>query len=460
MSVRSIQIGFQSGERRRPLSRFFLATLFLPAVSPTHGGDPASPTFHRDIAPIFRERCEGCHSGDRPKGKLSLSSFAELRAGGKKGDPVAPGDTGKSLLYQLITAQKKPVMPPEKEGPLERIQIERIRLWIESGCPEGEPIVEVKSVEPPIYRRPPVVRALRFDATGARLFVSAYREILLHRVDAAVDWPEARLVGEAEEIQALELAAKGEQLWAWGGSPGRFGSVQIWQIESRKLLRSFRVGRDTLFGGALSADGTRLLAVGADRSLRLLDAETGREVKSTEVHSDWVFAAGFTDDAARIVSGSRDRTLKIVETASGQLLSTVISGDAAFWRLAHRAHSAEFVVGGESRKPILIDAVTLKQVKEFEGQPGAIFALAASPDGKRVAVGGAYNEVRTYSLPEGKREKTFATPGGSIYALAFSPDGRLLAASGHDGRVRVFEAETAKELRVFVPVPIGRARRF
>ena len=50
-------------------------------------------TFTQDIAPILVNNCVRCHSGNDPKGGLSMETFELLWAGGKSGPVIAPGST-------------------------------------------------------------------------------------------------------------------------------------------------------------------------------------------------------------------------------------------------------------------------------------------------------------------------------------------------------------------------------
>src|SRR5438552_193066 len=44
-------------------------------------------SFHRDIRPILRVNCQGCHQPARPMGKLVLTSYAEMKKGGESNEP-------------------------------------------------------------------------------------------------------------------------------------------------------------------------------------------------------------------------------------------------------------------------------------------------------------------------------------------------------------------------------------
>ena len=49
----------------------------------------AAPSFDRDVTPILRVYCSGCHNDRDKEGEFSVETFASLRRGGAEaGDPV------------------------------------------------------------------------------------------------------------------------------------------------------------------------------------------------------------------------------------------------------------------------------------------------------------------------------------------------------------------------------------
>src|SRR5262245_48916178 len=52
------------------------ALLVLPGVA--IGAEPATPTFTKDVAPIFQEKCEACHRPDSIA-PMSLVSYEDVR---------------------------------------------------------------------------------------------------------------------------------------------------------------------------------------------------------------------------------------------------------------------------------------------------------------------------------------------------------------------------------------------
>ena len=94
--------------------------------------DKKPVSFEKDIQPIFKANCISCHKPDKKKGKLDMSTYADLMKGGKQGNPVKPGDPAKSLLVEMISGAE-PEMP-EKGDKLTEAQVKVISDWIKQGA--------------------------------------------------------------------------------------------------------------------------------------------------------------------------------------------------------------------------------------------------------------------------------------------------------------------------------------
>jgi len=110
-------------------------------------------------------------------------------------------------------------------------------------------------------------------------------------------------------------------LVAGGGTPARFGEIQIWDLPAARLRRSVMLTGDTVFGVSISQDGSRV-AAGCTRPTRyaLSDTASGKEVPATMgAHENWVLGTVFGVDGKRVVSVGRDRSAKLTDAASGRL---------------------------------------------------------------------------------------------------------------------------------------------
>jgi WD40 repeat protein len=430
-------------------------TIFIPQVF-------AAPSYFREIRPILQRNCQGCHQPNMLSSGLDLTSFAGLRAGGKRGPSYNAQAPGESLIVRYLTGEMKPQMPMG-QPPLKPEEIELFRAWISDGAKDDTPPEAQKTAPagPVSYAQPPVTTALAFSPDGSLLAVSGYREVLL--IPAEGTSPRARLVGMSERIQSLAFSSDGALLMASGGTPAQFGEVQFWDVKSAKLVRAMTMTGDTVFGGSLSPDGLAAAVGCADNTVRILDVAGGKELHKIGNHENWVLATVFSKDGKRIVSVGRDRAAKLTDVVSGAFLENINLLRGELSAVARHPSQDVVVIAGEERVPYvymmdrpknmkIADDTTL--MKKLEMQKGAIFALAWSPDGKQIAVGGAAPEVVLYDAGSGKRVAACTGHPAGIYAIAYTPDGKRLATGGFDGRVRIYDSAKGELVRDFVPVPL------
>lgn len=105
------------------------------AGAAVRAADPA--TFGGSVAPIFKEKCTGCHGAEKQKGGLRLDSHEAVMKGGEDGAVVVAGDPKKSELLRVLLLPKDhdDHMPPPKKPQLTEDEIAKIKAWIEKGAP-------------------------------------------------------------------------------------------------------------------------------------------------------------------------------------------------------------------------------------------------------------------------------------------------------------------------------------
>jgi WD40 repeat protein len=364
---------------------------------------------------------------------------------------------------------------PKGRDPLSERDVNLIKNWIAEGAKDDTPRSArdvVDEQHPPVYLLPPVITSLDYSPDGRFLAVSGYHEILIHTADGSS--LVARLIGLSERIESIAFSPDGKFLAAAGGDPGRFGEIQVWDVEHRKLKLSVPVTYDTLFGVSWAPDGSNIAFGCTDNTLRAIDAKSGKQVLFQGAHSDWVLNTVFSTDASHLVSVSRDRSMKLTEVGTQRFVDNITSITpgalkGGLMTVARHPKKEELLIGGadgipkiyrmhREKKRVIGDDFNL--IKGFDPMPGRIFSARFSPDAARIVAGSSFEgrgEVRVYQTADGKLVSKLTIPSGGVFTVAYRADGKQIASAGFDGVVRLSDPDVGRVVREFVPVPLTGA---
>jgi WD40 repeat protein len=409
---------------------------------------------------------------------------------------LVPSQVDKSFIIDQISTNKegKTAMPKGKP-PLAPAEVARIKKWIEEGAKDDTPANAAEVVDakhPPVYDLPPVLSSVAVAPDGKLLAVSGYHEVLLHKADGT--GIVGRLIGLSERVQSLAFSPDGKLLGMAGGSPGRFGEIQIWDVEKKKLKLSIAATFDTLYGLSWSGDSTKVAVGCADNTLRAFDAGTGEQILFQGAHNDWVLGTTFSKDSTYLVSISRDRSVKLTEVATQRFIDNITSitpgalkgGLTAVARNPQKNDTKvkntaagtdmtekwydELAIGGADGVPRLykmhrtqkrVIGDDFNKIREYPAMAGRIFSIAFSPDGSQFAAGSSLDgkgELWVYETATGKVLSRLEEQPGPIYSVAYSSDGKQIISGGFDGKVRFSDPASGKTLKTFDGVPLGGAK--
>lgn len=450
---------------------------------------PAPVSYFQQVRPILVQNCVGCHQPARAGGGLVATDAKSLQAGGEGGAAFTPGDADGSSLMMYITPSGDSAEMPKDKPPLSAADRELIHRWIAEGAtddsPSAGPVVDAQ--HPPLYELPPVLTSVSYSPQGNLLAVSGYHEVLLHSLDVPAEQGSkivGRLVGLSERIEDVAFSPDGKRLAVIGGSPSRFGEIQVWDVATQTLQLSVNFGFDTLYGGSWSHDG-KLIAFGCpDNTVRAIDSETGKQVLQQGTHNDWPLDTVFSTDDTHLISVGRDRTAKLTEVATqrfvdnitsitpGALKGGLISVDI---RPGLEPMENQIVFGGADGAPKLYRIHRVKKreigddfnfIRAFDPLPGRVYAVRFNSEGKWFLAGSSYDnppeqvrlgEVRVYNAENSQLISRVTEPLPAVYGAAIAPDDKSAAIVGFDGMVRIIDPETGQITRTFSAAPLEAA---
>lgn len=421
-SIHGVMMTTRISKRLRPVSLLILLAIatggrVCPADEP-----PAKtgPDYNREVAPVLRKYCVGCHVGDEPDGGLSLETFADLERGGESGLAVLAGDAKSSRLVRVITGQIEPLMPPEGEPRPTEAEVAVLRAWIDAGAtgPEGrEPdrTVLITPDIPPAEGLTPGVTALAWSPRGELLAVGRFRTIELRSPDdLALQRTISSLPGK---VHALEFSRDGRRLLAASGINGLYGAAVVIDVASGAVLQTLTGHRDSLYAAVFNPDATLVATASYDAKIVLWDLASEKPLRTLSGHNGAVFDLAFSPDGTILASASADETVKLWLVESGLRLDTL-------------------------------------------GQPlDEQYTVTFSPDGQYVLAGGADNRIRIWRLISRTHPRInpllyarFAHEG-PVLQLAFANSGRQLVSIGEDRLVKVWETQQYTQQHAFAAQP-------
>ena len=397
---------------------------------------------------VLKTNCFSCHSEQKKKGGLVMTSRDALLKGGDDGAALTVGVPDTSALISSLAADADPHMPPKKQIPA--AQIELLRRWVKEGAPWDAAALKVQpsvargvslAAMPTAYR--PVLaialspdakrlavgcgnEAVLYDVTGKEPAVVARTSAHLDPVQSIAWSPDGKHIatgafrrivlwngkslaqereitaGLSDRIAALRFLPEGKSLIAADGRVSEEGTVRIIETATGAVAASWLAHSDTIFDLALSRDGKLLVTAGGDRLVKIWDVATRKETARFEGHTAQVLAVAFDEKATQLISGGADQQLKLWDVKTKERINSLGTRTVAVTGLA-------WVSGGPT-----------------------IFAATDGGDAQRYTELQAHNGTQS---SESAKERRLAGAGSALHCITASADGERVFAGTQDGRL-------------------------
>ena len=253
---------------------------------------------------------------------------------------------------------------------------------------------------------------------------------------------------------------------------GMYGGISLWDIDTGKLLKSFRREESAITTLKIIDDGKTLLCESYDGSVRLWDVNTdvkkdfypsssrgfngmlrsiiGREITAADlylnnVNNKGIFAVGYENGKIRLEDASNGEHLKTLQGHKDHVNQLAFSPDGTL------------LVANTSNAPLrLWDVSTGKSLKTLTQNPRFRGIFTFSKDGKTLACQTWDGEIELWDVAS----KTLRTTLGAkldskIHQLAFSSDSKRVVGANRNGEIRVWDVNTGDELLSFTTGHIG-----
>jgi WD40 repeat protein len=230
--------------------------------------------------------------------------------------------------------------------------------------------------------------------------------------------------------------------------------AMLWEVQSGALAQGPRLAPDAV-DGAFLADGSGLALIRRSGAIELYDSAGGltRALGGTDQESS---SLAVSADGGRIVAVGADQTVRLWSGAGAEVAHEVGGFSMPITDAALSPDGSALVAGTADGQLMLWDLTTQTLLWSVKAHSWEVSRVAFSPDGKTVASGGEFmveisdfpgEALRLWNVADGAPLRSLTGHTHSVEALAFSPNGRMLASASFDGTVAIWQVADGTMLK-------------
>ncbi|MCH2178341.1 MAG: hypothetical protein MK106_06000 [Mariniblastus sp.] len=433
------------------------------------GKNETKITYDDQVKPILMQRCGNCHNSDKKSADLDLSNYTNMMQGGASGAVIEPGAASDSYLFQLITHEESPIMPPGEGNKLPAEQISMVAKWIDAGAlenqgskariskPKFEMAVSGSATKRPgtvatwprlslqtqlKTPRPTASPAVATSPWSPVTAVAGQKQILLfnnstHLFSGVLPFPEG-------QATVLKFSRNGSLLLAAGGKHGAGGKVYVWDVATGQRVMQVGDEIDNVLAADLSADHRLIALGGPQKMVRVYSTEDGALLYEIKKHTDWITAIEFSPDNVLLATGDRNGGLHVWESETGNEYLTLKAHNQMVSDLSWRMDANVLASASQDATIRLWEMENGGQVKNWGAHGIGVTSLDFLRDGHLVSCG--RDKVAKLWQQDGKVIRQFPGMADEALAVSFCNETNQLICTDWTGIVRVFKRDDGAHL--------------
>ena len=210
--------------------------------------------------------------------------------------------------------------------------------------------------------------------------------------------------------------------------------------------------RVTLTRLSFSPDGSTVMAIGNDSTVRLWDTYSGQLLQVLQGHEASIQQARFSPDGQFIITASWDKTARIWQVKSGQTVKILFHGDAVT-SASFSPNGRQVVTTSWDKTAQIWDAASGDKRQQLVGHQSAVLDAQFSPDGRSIATASKDGTAILWDSATGTQQAQLRPADATetpdpIAQVNFSPDSQFVATRTQTGKVYLWAATWEKLLEM------------
>lgn len=292
------------------------------------------------------------------------------------------------------------------------------------------------------FKTQPLIQTLTVHGDGAisvafspdgRLIAAAANDPAIYVWSAADGQLQAPVIS-ASPGHAAPFSPDGK--WIAAGSDS---DVKIWDVATKRVLRTLSGHSAKVLTVAFSRDGKSLVSGARDNMVFIWDLAGNQPARQLAGHSGQVYSVAFSSDGKRVASAGFDQKVIVWDVGSGQPVKTLAAAnkmmDAIF-----SADDAWLATAGQDGDVTIWDTSNWQVVRKMPRNGQMATAIAFSPGDKLIAAAYGDGAVKVWDTETQALVRAYTGHAGAVWAVGFSSNGQWIASASSDKTVKIWKA--------------------
>ena len=253
-------------------------------------------------------------------------------------------------------------------------------------------------------------------------------------------------LGHSSPVSALEFSGDGNRI----ATASWDGSIILWDAVNGDRIRVIGGDGNRINSMSLDSEGTFLATSGLDNSIKLWDMRSGTEELNLTGHKSPITSVDYNRPNNILVSASDGGIIKIWDTQKGELRREIFTEMGSLNSVALSNRGEFLVAGGNSFFCRIWETRSGDIKRTLKGHSGAIISLQISKDDERVLTASNDQTIKLWSLQDPNQEiYSFKNQNRSIRSISIDPTDKFIAVGSQDQMIRIFSLESGLEVQAY-----------